>query len=528
MFNSVELLDVDQRKAYTVAMNCMRDPEKTQLIMFISGASGTGKSRLAQVIAQGAQLMFNTCKEHEFCKKSFGPVVCTAPTGFGAFRIGGFVWHSILEKTCGFFPKTLSPRAVERLQDRFEGVQVFVLDELNLVSLEDLYEINFRLCTAVGDFSKPFGGLHIVMVGDFYQMKTVSGTPIVRTDCGMSNSRAMQGRDLFTDEMTHYVSLTVNHRLSGLLGPLAAFVRAARLGEVSQLDLEQMNTRVVQNLDNAMRNAHPKAVWISDSHVRVDHYNNAFLQRMEHDLGKSVIRLVAIHRPSHLTMRCRSAFIDMVTKDRLFSINGGSAGGLRTPLIAPLIIDVCVGSRVRLTCNILPSAGLFSGAMGTVVGLVYRGGGQNPYILSSHLSDGDHELPIVLMRMDGDDDKFPCSCVHAVSRVVPIQPIASPQKLMVDGKRFTRFQIPIALAHARTAHSLSGYTAPHGIVSDVRGAFFAGQYVALSRTTTKEQLQLMAPLEMSHFTGHPDFRHCVNAEYKRLDSAFAPDSLRRL
>ncbi len=53
MFNSIDPLDVDQRTTYTVAMNCMFDPEKIQLIVFISGESGTEKSRLAHVIAQG-------------------------------------------------------------------------------------------------------------------------------------------------------------------------------------------------------------------------------------------------------------------------------------------------------------------------------------------------------------------------------------------------------------------------------------------------------------------------------------------
>jgi hypothetical protein len=98
----------------------MFDPEKTQLIVFISGdESGTEKSRLAHVIAQGAQLMFNTCKEYEFRIKScglgvlkvslkernnennypnFGSVLKTAPTEDAAFNIKGHTWHSALRK----------------------------------------------------------------------------------------------------------------------------------------------------------------------------------------------------------------------------------------------------------------------------------------------------------------------------------------------------------------------------------------------------------------------------------------------
>ncbi len=103
-------------------MNCMFDPEKTQLIVFISGESDTEKSRLAHVIAQGVQLMSNTCKEYEFRIKScglgvlkvslkernkennypnFGSVLKTAPTEDAAFNIKGHTWHSALLRKDG-------------------------------------------------------------------------------------------------------------------------------------------------------------------------------------------------------------------------------------------------------------------------------------------------------------------------------------------------------------------------------------------------------------------------------------------
>lgn len=528
LFNSVEQLNDEQKHVYNTALVQMSNPANQQLIMFISGESGTGKSKLARIMSRGAEFLFNSYKEHEE-KGLFGPVLRTAPTGSGAFRIGGFVWRHVLEKTAQYYPKVLTPIVIDRLQSRLKGIKVFVLDELNLVSLEDLYEINHRLCTATGDFSKPFGGLHVLMFGDLYQMRAITGTPIVKVvDCCMSNSRAMQGRLLFTDVMTHYACLTVNHRVSGVLGPLADFVRAARLGVVSQLALEQMNTRVVESLDVAMRNAHPKAMWICDSYNRVDHINQSFLDKLGSELGKQVIRLVAYHRPASCVVK--SGYLDLSTKDRLRCINGGSRldRSDSRPLLAPLVIKICVGSRVRLTANLLPSIGLYNGAMGTVMGLVYKGAGQNTSLLQTCHSDDEQELPIVLVRIDGNDNSFPCSCIRAVSRVVPIVPIASPQRIDVEGRRFIRYQVPIALAHARTTHALSGYTANHGIVGDVGGAFFAGQYVALSRTTSVEQMQLLAPLKQAHFTGHPDFRHSVDVEYSRLSLLFSAKTLGRL
>jgi hypothetical protein len=511
-------LNEEQTKAYKVALNHMSDPKQGQLVMFISGESCSGKSQLINVIAQGADLLFNSYKDNEE-KRRIGPSLKTAPTGVGAFNIGGEVWMNILEKNLQYHPKALTPRVIEKLQSRLAGVKVFLLDQLNLLSLEDLFEISNRLSAATGDYTKPFGGLHIVMSGDFFQVRTLTGTPILKTDFAMSNTRAMRGRAIFKDSMTHYVCLT--YRAGGLLGPLAEFVRAARLGSVSRHTLEEMNNRVIHDMDLAMRKAHPKALWVSDNLVRVDHINHCFLRMMEHELDKRVIRLLASHFSSKQQDRPR--YIDIPTQHRLLSIHGGITHNL-----APLIVDMCVGSRVKLNANLFPSIGLYCGAMGTVVGFVYQGEGQKPSILRSCLAEADHELPVVLVRMDGDDDAFPCSCVSSVSRVVPITPLPSPNKIEVDGRRFIRFQVPLALAHARASRALSGYSIPHGIVSDVHdGKFFGGQYVALSRASSAEKIQLLAPLQLTQFTNHPDFRLAVHAEYSRLKSTFSSDTLTR-
>ncbi len=158
-----------------------------------------------------------------------------------------------------------------------------------------------------------------------------------------------------------------------------------------------------------------------------------------------MIRLVAYHRPASCVVN--SGYLDLSTKDRLRCINGGSRLDRSDyrPLLAPLVIKICVGSRVRLTANLLPSIGLYNGAMGTVMGLVYKGAGQTTSLLQTCHSDDEQELSIVLVRIDGNDNSFPCSCIRAVSRVVPIVPIASPQKIDVEGRRFIRYQVPIAL-----------------------------------------------------------------------------------
>ena len=76
--------------------------------------------------------------------------------------------------------------------------------------------------------------------------------------------------------------------------------------------------------------------------------------------------------------------------------------------------------------------------------------------------------------------------------------------------------LPILPAHARTGHSIQGYTASNGIVDDVGSNFFAGEYVAISRATCIEDIIVLMPLQEKHFTSHSEYRLKVHLEYRRL------------
>jgi hypothetical protein len=149
-----------------------------QLIMFLSGEGGVGKSKIISDITKYTQILYGKTVGY------FGSVVKTAPTGGAAFNIKGHTWHSALG-TSGIGRHTqkaqLTDKAISTLKKNLNGSVLFVLDEISLLGLEDLSEISYRLCMATGVMEKPLGGLHVILAGDFYQMKTISGTPIVES-----------------------------------------------------------------------------------------------------------------------------------------------------------------------------------------------------------------------------------------------------------------------------------------------------------------------------------------------------------
>jgi hypothetical protein len=166
--------------------------------------------------------------------------------------------------------------------------------------------------------------------------------------------------------------------------------------------------------------------------------------------------------------------------------------------------------------------------MGTVWGFVYEGEGPKtdqervPSNFSA-LEDEQRELPIVLVRIDGDDESFPYSCSQEVSRLIPIVPVADSHRIVAFNDKYTRFMLPIVPAHARTGHSVQGYTAINGLVADIGSMFFAGDYVALSRAKDINDIRLLAPVRAKNFTNHPDYRILVHEEYRRLLRAFPQD-----
>jgi hypothetical protein len=374
--------------------------------------------------------------------------------------------------------------------------------------------------------------MHTILAGDFYQMKTISGTPIVQVPSKIyfNNLEALEGKKIFTEQLSHFVLLTQNVRAQSSgshLSPLAQFATLARLGDVSGAGvLETMNQRVVNSIDVAMRDAHPEAVWITSTHRRINAINGAFLERMTENEKTPKVRLIAKHVPTKVP----NVPPNQATRDVLYSIGGGAksqSSSVTSQL--PTYMDLCIGARVRIVQNLSTQCGLFNGAMGTVYGFVYEGKGPQtaeervPTNFSA-LEDEERELPIVLVRIDGDDASFPFSCSPEVSRLIPIVPIANSQRLKAFNDKYTRYMLPILPAHARTGHSVQGYTAAKGIVVDPGSMFFAGDYVALSRAKDIEDIRLLEPVSERNFTTHLDYRLLVHGEYLRLLKKFPQDT----
>ncbi len=131
--------------------------------VLLTGPAGSGKT-----------FLLNKYIAH-LKKKQIG-VAITASTGIAATHIGGRTIHS----WAGIGIKDhLSPRDIGHLtkkaylKKQFDKTEVLVIDEISMLHAHRLDMID-RVCQAFKKNFLPFGGIQIVMSGDFFQLPPIS------------------------------------------------------------------------------------------------------------------------------------------------------------------------------------------------------------------------------------------------------------------------------------------------------------------------------------------------------------------
>ena len=139
--------------------------------ILITGPAGTGKSKIIESFFKYAK---NDIKYYQK-----GSIVKTSTTGSSAFLIGGYTLHSYLGIGLGKSDvKTMvsNIRKNKTIRERWINLKTLIIDEISMLSAElfDKLEEIARIIRKNQMFV--FGGIQIVMVGDFCQL------PIINSD----------------------------------------------------------------------------------------------------------------------------------------------------------------------------------------------------------------------------------------------------------------------------------------------------------------------------------------------------------
>ena len=131
-----------------------------QLLMLLHGQPGSGKSFFIERIRDYTNLRMKIC----------------ASSGIAGMSLGG----STLDWLMGFGYSS-NPRVdIETLRKRFRGVELLIVDEISMIGCHKLLKVDAVLKRVFND-TRPFGGLHVLLVGDFAQIPAIKQIPIINT-----------------------------------------------------------------------------------------------------------------------------------------------------------------------------------------------------------------------------------------------------------------------------------------------------------------------------------------------------------
>ena len=141
------------------------------------------------------------------------------------------------------------------------------------------------------------------------------------------------------------------------------FLSDARTGSINSEGFKEfLNKLNKENLvdfpTDALKNAHPNAIWIGNTKAETHEMNNTLLDNLKLK-GNFVVRVIAHHTPTSSSLpppnKEQSEILYSLTPERDRNIN------------TPTYMDLCVGSMVMLTTNIGTEIGLTNGTIGEIV-----------------------------------------------------------------------------------------------------------------------------------------------------------------
>jgi hypothetical protein len=135
---------------------------KTGANVFLTGEPGSGKT--------------HTVREYVAWLRARGiePAI-TASTGIAATHIGGYTIHSwsgigIKRRLSAYELDRIAQN--EKVVKRLRSTKILIIDEISMLSAETFAMVE-AVCREVRADDRPFGGLQVLLVGDFFQLPPV-------------------------------------------------------------------------------------------------------------------------------------------------------------------------------------------------------------------------------------------------------------------------------------------------------------------------------------------------------------------
>ena len=466
-------LNKKQKVAFELAISNVikreRKEETNQLIGYVGGPGGTGKSQVIKAIVAF----------HEEIKAKH-KLKLTAYTGTAAKHIKGSTTSALF---------SLNSKSKKKLERKFEHVNTIIVDEVSMIGCSQLNNISKQLTKAKHAVaSDPFGGVDIIFFGDFIQFPPIMDAPLysgwkngsIRSTNLQAEVKKQLGINLWR-QVNQVVLLDEQMRIKDKA--YQDLLNRLREGKCTDSDIAMLNKRVIGNFSGNISSISGNRI-ITPGNELVMEINKMFASH--HSRDKKVF--VTTAKDSIKKKKLPTDLANKI-KDYPATWTKGLPGEL----------PMYVGMPVYLTQNIAVELGLTNGSTGIIRAIHLRNGemiGEDTGFHHVEFEDTD----CIVVELD-DITVKPLRGLDP--NQIPIFPKKGNFSVSVKGRKkgisVNRCHFPIVPRFACTAHKSQGMTLDKAIVDLVPQPTLKSPvdinfaYVPLSRVRRLEDITILRP-----------------------------------
>ncbi|TFY61840.1 hypothetical protein EVJ58_g4258 [Rhodofomes roseus] len=401
-------------------------------------------------------------------------VAVTASTGIAACNIGGVTVHSFAGIGLG---KDNVDALVTRIRKnkkasaRWLRTEVLIIDEVSMVEGE-LFDKLYRIGSMMRKKSTPFGGIQVIVTGDFFQLPPVNKSGKVNF--------------AFEAEMWKHTIKDNTFKLTKVFRQrdqeFVDMLNEMRYGQLSQRSIERF-----KSLD----------------------------REIEYEDGVAAAELFPLRQDVDRANATRMQSLD--TQVQTYTATDGGTlhddqqrEKMLNNFMVPRALSLKVGAQVMLIKNLDET--LVNGSVGKIIKFADAADPEALYDPSDKKTSGTHSKPISSAKPSSKNGKEAKLTGQLMPVVDFLLPGGGMRRHMVMSESFkvelpngevqvSRTQLPLILAWAMSIHKSQGQTLER-VKVDLAKVFEKGQaYVALSRATTLDGL------EVKHFDAKKVLAH---------------------